>query len=249
MRLALGLLSSFILLRAAGESLSSSPPAASPPIAATGVNQISAEEAAGHWKLLFDGKTTAGWRGFKKKSFPAKGWDVENDWLHCQVSGGGDIITDQEFNDFELTWEWKIAPEGNSGVKYFITEKRDSAIGHEYQMIDDQRNPDARVPGHSHVTASFYDVLKPEREVPVKGPGEINSSKILVKGNHVEHWINGVKVLEYSCGSETVREAVQRSKFKKVPNFGDKIPGHILLQDHHSEVWFRNIKLRELKAD
>jgi hypothetical protein len=212
-------------------------------------NQITAEEAAGHWQLLFDGKTTTGWRSFKQKSFPAKGWIAEDGWLHCLGKNGGDIITDKDFDDFELTWDWKIAPEGNSGLKYFITEQRDSPIGHEYQMIDDEKNPDAKLANHARVTAAFYDVLKPERLVPVKGPGEINSSKILVQGNHVEHWINSVKVLEYSCGSQALREAVQRSKFKKVPNFGDKIRGHLLLQDHHSEVWFRNIKIRELKAD
>ena len=102
------------------------------------VNQLTDDEKAAGWKLLFDGKTTQGWRTFKKQTFPAMGWVVEDGWLHCLGKGGGDIITDAEFNDFELQWEWKLAPVGNSGVKYFIIESRSSALGHEYQMIDDE---------------------------------------------------------------------------------------------------------------
>src|SRR5207302_5573293 len=113
------------------------------------------------WKILFDGKTTHGWRSFKKQSFPAHGWVVEDGWLHCLGQGGGDIISDGEFNNFELQWEWKQAPGGNSGVKYFITESRSSAIGHEYQMIDEEREPDAKQHEGKRVTAACYDVLKP----------------------------------------------------------------------------------------
>jgi hypothetical protein len=206
-----------------------------------------AESKDADWKLLFDGKTTAGWRTFKKDTFPAKGWVVEDGWLHCLGNGGGDIITDAEFDDFELVWEWKQASAGNSGVKYFITETRNAAIGHEYQMIDEEREPDAKLADGKRVTASFYDVLKPTR-VATKPPGEINHSRILVQGNHVEHWLNGEKVLEYECGSDAMKRAVAVSKFKNTPGFGDKIKGHILLQDHHSEVWFRNVKLRALSG-
>jgi hypothetical protein len=212
------------------------------------VNQLTDEAKAAGWKLLFDGKTTQGFRTFKKPSFPAKGWAVEDGWLHCLGKGGGDIITDAEFDDFELQWEWKQAPAGNSGVKYFITETRNAAIGHEYQMIDDEREPDAKVAGGKHVTASFYDVLKPTAKLPTKPPGEINQSRIVVKGNHVEHWLNGEKVLEYECGSDPVKVAVAGSKFKTAAGFGNKIKGHILLQDHHSEVWFRNLRIYELST-
>jgi hypothetical protein len=208
-------------------------------------NQLTPKEQSSGWKLLFDGKTTKGWRSFKKETFPAQGWEVENEWLHCLGTTGGDIITDAEFGDFELQWDWKQAKGGNSGVKYFITESRKSAIGHEYQMIDEANEPDAKLADGKHVTASFYDVLKPEREA-TKPAGEINHSRIVVKGNHVEHWLNGVKVLEYDCGSPQVKEAVAKSKFKNVADFGDKIQGHILLQDHHSQVWFRNLKLRQI---
>ena len=214
-------------------------------VAAPTPNPLTDGEKAAGWRLLFDGKTTEGWRTFKKPSFPAKGWVVEDGWLHCLGKGGGDIISDAEFGDFELHWEWKVAPGGNSGVKYFVTETRNAALGHEYQMIDDEREPDGRLANGKHVTASFYDVLKPIVTPPTRPPGEINQSSILVKGNHVEHWLNGVKVLEYECGGEAVRAAVAASKFKTTAGFGNKIKGHILLQDHNSEVWFRNLKIRE----
>jgi hypothetical protein len=135
---------------------------------------------------------------------------------------------------------------GNSGLKYFILESRKDALGHEYQMIDDEREPDAKKAGGKRVTASFYDVLAPTTHPTVKPSGEINASRILVKGNHVEHWLNGVKVLEYECGSKAVKAAVAASKFKTTAGFGDKVKGHLLLQDHHSEVWFRNLRIREL---
>jgi hypothetical protein len=208
-------------------------------------NQLTAEDKAGGWKFLFDGKTTHGWRSFKKTSFPSQGWEVEQGWLHCLGKNGGDIVTEGEFDNFELQWEWKQAPGGNSGLKYFVTENRATAIGHEYQMIDDESEPDAKLADGKRVTAAFYDVLKPEH-TNVKPAGETNLSRIVVRGNVVEHWLNGTKVLDYSCGSQALKDAVTQSKFKKVESFGDKIKGHILLQDHHSEVWFRNLKIREL---
>lgn len=213
-------------------------------LSAAPANQLTDAEKAAGWKLLFDGQTTRGWRSFKKQTFPAKGWVVEDGWLHCSGKGGGDVISDAQFNDFELQWEWKLAPEGNSGVKYFVLESRSSALGHEYQMIDDEREPDAVKANGKHLTASFYDVLAPNHP-PVKPAGETNTSRILVQGNHVEHWLNGVKVLEYECGSPTVKSAVAASKFKNTSGFGDKVRGHLLLQDHNTEVWFRNVKLRE----
>ena len=203
--------------------------------------------------MLFDGKSTQGWRTFKKQSFPDKGWVVEDGWLHCLGKGGnkggGDIITDAEFGDFDLEWDWKQASGGNSGVKYFVLETRSTVLGHEYQMIDDEQNKDAGLAEGRRVTASFYDVLKPTVPAPTKKPGEINHSRILVKGNHVEHWLNGVKVLEYESGSEAVKAAIAESKFKDVPGFENSVKGHILLQDHNSDVWFRNIKIRETPSN
>ncbi len=217
------------------------------PVAGAPANQLTDEEKAAGWKLLFDGATPQGWRSFKKQSFPAKGWTVEEGWLHCLGRGGGDIITDAEFNDLELTWEWKQAPAGNSGLKYFITETRNSAIGHEYQMIDEEREPDAKQADGKRVSGSFYDVLKPISTM-TRPAGETNQSRILIQGNHVEHWLNGAKVLEYECSSEALKTALANSKFKNTPGFGNKIKGHILLQDHHSEIWFRNLKIREFSS-
>jgi hypothetical protein len=210
-------------------------------------NQLSEEEKAGGWKLLFDGKTTRGWHSFKKRTFPQKGWEIQETWFHGLGKGGGDILSDGEFEQFELEWEWKLAPGGNSGLKYFVLENRAEALGHEYQMIDDQRDPNGKAFG-KHVTASFYDVLKPAVLPPTKPAGEINKSRIVVQGNRVEHWLNGVKVLDYSCSSEAVKVAVSESKFKNVGGFGSRVKGHILLQEHGKEVWFRNLKIRELSG-
>ena len=212
-------------------------------------NQLSEQELAGGWKLLFDGKTTQGWRSFKKPSFPSTGWAADDGWLHCLAKGGGDIITDAEFTDFELKWEWKIAPGGNSGLKYFVLETRKSALGHEYQLIDDDREPDASAANGKRVTASFYDVLKPEVPTPIRPAGQTNQSQIIVKGNHVEHWLNGKKVLEYSCSSEAIKDAIANSKFKTTPGFGTKVRGHLLLQDHGGQVWFRDLKIRPLSSN
>jgi hypothetical protein len=196
------------------------------------------------WKLLFDGKSLAGWRSFKKETAPNKGWVAEKGMLrHLPKGGGGDIITDEAFDDFDLRWEWQVVSGANSGLKYFITETRSSAIGHEYQLIDDTKHPDA-LRGPKWQTSSFYDVLPPVGKT-LKPVGEWNQSRIVVKGNHVEHWLNDQKVLEYELGSPEVKAAVARSKFKNVQGFGEKVHGHILLQDHGDEIAFRNIRIKE----
>ncbi len=217
-------------------------------LAAEPANQLTKKEKAAGWKLLFDGATTHGWRSFKKPTFPAQGWSIEDGWLHCLGKHGGDILTDTEFDQFDLQWDWKLSSVGNSGVKYFVLETRNSVLGHEYQMIDDEREMDAVQGEGKRLTGSFYDVLKPTVKTPLKSPGELNHSRILVQGNHVEHWLNGVKVLEYECGSDAVKKAVGESKFKEVPGFGQRAKGHILLQDHNSEVWFRSLRIRDLSG-
>jgi hypothetical protein len=215
--------------------------------AAAEPNQLTPAEKTAGWSLLFDGKSTDGWHSFHKKTFPSKGWVVEDGWLRGLGQGGGDILSDSEFDQFELQWEWKLAPGGNSGLKYFVLDSRKSALGHEYQMIDDELNEDGKEA--KHVTASFYDVFKPTVKPPTLPMGEINQSRILVRGNHVEHWLNGTKVLEYECGSTAVQAAVAESKFKNVAGFGNCVKGHILLQDHGSNVWFRDLKIRRLSAN
>jgi hypothetical protein len=211
-------------------------------------NQLTDEEKQAGWKLLFDGQSTKGWRGYKQTAMPAKGWRVEAGLLK-KIGGerGGDIITVEKFNDFDLTWEWRISPGGNNGIKYLVTEDRPSAPGQEYQMIDDSKNSDAKV-GARHATGSFYDVLPPSDDKPLKSAGEWNQSRVLIQGNHVEHWLNGNKILEYELGSDAVKAAVAESKFKNAPGFGEKIKGHIMLTDHGDECSFRNIKIRELSA-
>ena len=203
-----------------------------------------AATAGDGWQVLFDGKSLDGWRAYGGKGPIGEGWKVEDGVLK-KLAGkkGGDIVTAAKYGDFELCWEWRVAPGGNNGVKYFVTEARPGAPGHEYQMLDDRAEKWAKLQPKS-LTASFYDVLPPAADKPLKPAGEWNESKIVVKGMKVEHWLNGAKVLEYELGSEAVKAALAKSKFAKHPDFGTKIEGHIMLTDHNDEAWYRNIRVR-----
>ena len=214
-------------------------------LAVAGNNELTASERAAGWELLFDGKSLNGWRGYGNA--PVAGWEVRDGTLHAIAKATGvNLVTTKTFTDFELTWEWKLPPAGNNGVKYFVTEARPSAPGHEYQMIDDENNADAKR-SPLQQTAGFYDVLPPAANKPSKPIGEWNASKIVVRGNQVQHWLNNQNVLTYQLGSPEVKAGLARSKFAKEPGFGDKIKGHLMLTYHNDECWFRNVKVRALK--
>lgn len=211
-------------------------------------NTLTADEKAAGWRLLFDGTTTKGWRGYKKPDMAGLRWIVKDGAVCLPPADGSDtlgrrdIISADTFGDFELTWQWQVQAGSNSGVKYFVVEEGNAAIGHEYQIIDDARHADAKV-STERQTASFYDVLSATSR-PTRPIGEWNTSRVLVSGTHVEHWLNGTKVLEYELGSPATLAAVKDSKFDKTPGFGTKKQGHILLQDHGDAVCYRNIKVR-----
>ncbi|MDB6129579.1 MAG: Hydroxypyruvate isomerase [Verrucomicrobiales bacterium] len=206
------------------------------------------KDSAGQWRTLFDGKTLSGWHSFKKTTPPDKGWVVEDGTLHhLPGGGGGDLISDGEFLNFQLEWDWKVPKGANSGLKYLVSETREGGpLGHEYQLIDDENHADAKR-GEKWQTAAFYDVI-PAHGRKVNPVGQWNHSGVVIKGNHVEHWLNGVNVLEYELGSKEVMDAVAKSKFKGVKEFGTHFAAHFLLQDHHDEIWFKNIRVKEFKG-
>lgn len=222
-------------------------------------NSITSAEKANGWKLLYDGKTSTGWRGATLKGFPDKGWEYTNGTMHVlpsagqEESGGGDIVTNDNYSAFDLSFEFKLTPGANSGVKYFVTLSevtKGSAIGLEYQVLDDKLHPDAKLGRDGDRTlASLYDLIKANKQERFVHPiGAWNIGRVVVyPNNHVEHYLNGVKVLEYDRGSNAYRDLVAISKYTIWKNFGEAAEGHLLLQDHGNEVFFRSIKIKELK--
>ncbi len=219
-------------------------------------NNLTEVEKESGWKLLWDGKTSNGWRGAKINQFPKKGWVIENGELTVLSSGGGeseaggDIVTTNNYSDFELSVDFKLSPGANSGIKYLvdtdINKGTGSSIGLEYQILDDALHPDAKLgskPG-SRTICSLYDLIQADPKKPVHPIGEWNTAYIISKGNHVEHWINSVKVLEFERGSEAFLKLVSESKYAKWPGFGLLKEGQILLQDHGDRVSFKNIKIK-----
>jgi hypothetical protein len=218
--------------------------------AAQSPNHLSPAEQKAGWTLLFDGTSLDGWRAYKRPDASGTRWGVK-DGLLClapgdstDTRGARDIVTTKPYTQFELAWDWRVSEGGNSGLKYFVLEDRESAIGHEYQLIDDAKHPDAKVGPHRQ-TAALYDVL-PAANRPSKPAGEWNTSRVVVRGNEVEHWLNGTKVLSYTLDSPALREAIAKSKFKGIERFGKAQPGLILLQDHGDAVCYRNVKIRAL---
>jgi hypothetical protein len=223
-------------------------------------NQLLAQEKEDGWQLLWDGNTSSGWRGARLDDFPEKGWLIENGELTVLSSGGeeaaagGDIVTRELYGNFELMVDFRLTHGANSGIKYFVDTDLNkgpgSSIGLEYQILDDAHHPDAKLGNHegSRTLASLYDLIAADPDKPVLPIGEWNRAHIISKGNHVEHWLNGSKVLEYERRSPEYRQLVKESKYVIWPNFGESDTGHILLQDHGDRVSFKNIKIKPLST-
>ncbi|SJZ47672.1 3-keto-disaccharide hydrolase [Sediminibacterium ginsengisoli] len=202
----------------------------------------------GEWTSLFDGKTLAGWRTYQHK--PATSWLVSDGTLYCKGNTGAgithaDLITDAEFDSFELELEWKIAPAANSGILYRVTEEYPSSYesGPEYQLIDDEGYP-GKLEAWQKTGANY--AMNPPLEPAANKAGEWNQTRIIVKGNHVEHWLNNKKVAEYEFHSDAWKQQKMNGKWKNTAGYGMAAKGHIALQDHGGQAWFRNIRIRKL---
>ena len=224
---------------------------------------LTAARRRAEWRSLFDGKTFKGWRGLGYDTVPTVKWKIQNGTIRKLADGdvprlpdgqpaaGGDLMTRETFRDFELEWEWKISRAGNSGVKYNVSEEismanapNHAALGFEYQMLDDSLHEDNKVP--SHRAGALYDLIAPSASKKLKPVGAWNTSRIRLRGNHGEHWLNGWKVVEYELGTPAMDSLLAASKYRGIKGFAERRAGHIVLQDHVDEVWFRNIRIRPL---
>jgi hypothetical protein len=211
-------------------------------MAAQAPNTLTAAEKAAGWRLLFDGKSLAGWRGFKAAA-PDPGWTVKDGALTPDPKTSKDIISKDEFANFELDFDWKISPKGNSGVMFHVIEQGDETYesGPEYQVLDNSRGERPL-----EQAGSLYALYAPSMDM-TKPVGQFNTARIIVDHGHVQHWLNGMMVVEYDMGSADFRQRVAGSKFKAWPQFASAPKGHIALQNHGNAVAFRNIKIKVLK--
>ena len=217
------------------------------------------------WQQLFAGGSFSGWRGIESESIPSGHWSLDDGVLRKIASNdvptaadgqplvGGDIMTVETFQDFELRFEWKVAPAANGGVKYNVSQRlsvsnepKSAALGFEYQVLDDDLHPDA-LNGPTRQAAALYDMIPPDPSRVLRPVGEFNEARIVFVGGHGEHWLNGVKVLEYQVGSDRFDELLAKSKYAPVEGFADLRAGHIVFQDHGDDVWFRNIEIRAIE--
>ncbi len=247
---------------AAGLALGAAPARAQTKLVSA--NELTGAERAGGWRMLFDGKSLAGWRGLGYDSVPTAHWKVVDGSIMKVASGtvprmpdgqpasGGDLMTVDTFRDFELVFEWKVVPGSNSGVKYNVSEKlslqaskNHAALGFEYQVLDDSLNDDNKVP--SHRAGALYDLVPPNDEKRLAPVGQWNRGRILLRGNHGEHWLNGRKIVSYDLGTPRMDALLAASKYRAVAGFADRRAGHIILQDHGDAAYYRGIRIRELK--
>lgn len=209
-------------------------------------NEVNAQK----WRSLFDGKTSNGWRGASLDNFPEEGWKIQDGVLSVEPTQGKrvDLVTTEAFSNFELSIDFKLIEGGNSGIKYFVDPALPhSSLGLEYQLLDDDKHPDAKNGRDGNrKTASLYDLIPAPNDKVIKKVGQWNTAKIISKGNHVEHWLNGKKVLAFERNSDEYKRLIALSKYKDLPNFGISEKGRILLQNHGDQVFFRNIRIREL---
>lgn len=223
------------------------------------LNTLTEYEKANGWRLLFNGQNSEGWRSAKGETFPTSGWSIQDGILTIAKTDGsesqnaGDIVTTEKFSAFDVAFDFKLSEGANSGFKYFVTlseESKGSAIGLEYQILDDEKHPDAKMGIDGNRTlSSLYDLIKANKQPRfIKPIGEWNKGRVVVyPDNRVEHYLNGVKVVEYVRGSQEYKDLVAISKYKIWENFGEAAEGHLLLQDHGDEVSFKNIKIKTLK--
>ncbi|TCD28362.1 DUF1080 domain-containing protein [Pedobacter psychrodurus] len=219
-------------------------------------NKLTNKEVKKGYQLLFDGETSNGWRSVSKTTFPNNGWEIKNGELrilpaakNSHVANGGDIVTQRKFKYFDLTLDYKIAPGGNSGLKYFVTNEKGASLGLEFQILDDVLNDDAKAGVNgNHTSSSLYDMITAKKaKAKELAAGNWNNIRLVVYPNkRIVHYLNGKIVVDYIKGSPKFTALIAKSKYSKIPNFVTNNEGHLLLQDHGSEISFRNIKIKEL---
>ena len=232
-------------------------------------NTLTAAEQAAGWKLLFDGSSFAGWHALGYGPVPPSVWTIKDGEIEKLASGkvatqkdgqpmkGADLITDSTYQNFEVSFQWKVTPGANSGVKYNVDEAlskkysgNNAALGFEYQVLDDSLHPDGKLP--THRASALYDLIAPNASKHLNPVGQWNTSKIVFVGNHGEHWLNGVKVVDYDLGTPAFDSLLAKSKYRTIPGFATRRRGHLVLQDHPGryqnadEVWYRDVKIHVL---